>query len=448
MGFISDLFGGGSGASDSTSYDERFRLASPQINDQLKGATGLYNMGPMPYVSEYVGLDPLQARAYDAGAMVKSINPLEMNQRVRGGNNAMRDAMGQANNFGIKGRGTQHHGGLSGIGDMAGQLGSGQGLSPEWNQELAEQVRGFATDSPYLDSQIDQFRANTETARKAGNVQNDFGAGFGGGLGSSYAALMNAKTNMDAARAANEAETGMRSDIWNRGTEMGVDTARQYGSEAARNRLQGMESAGNLYGMQSRQALSGVATLGDEERRNAMTQSGLGMDAANAARESLRFDQTQRLGLGEMARGAEQGAAADFANMIRYPWMAQQNRLQNLQGLVDTKNAGFRDSETTGDVMGDAGKAVGTVASLFAMSDQNLKQDIVSLGQVGGLPYVSWVWNDNASELGLEGHSIGFIAQDVQEHYPEFVKEQDNGYLAINYGGLLAHLESIARGDQ
>lgn len=80
------------------------------------------------------------------------------------------------------------------------------------------------------------------------------------------------------------------------------------------------------------------------------------------------------------------------------------------------------------------GQIGGGLMGAFSPSDKRLKTNIKPLLKIAGLDFVSWTWN---GLLGLTGDSFGFVAQQVQKLYPQFVKEMDNGYLAIDYGGLL-----------
>ena len=69
-----------------------------------------------------------------------------------------------------------------------------------------------------------------------------------------------------------------------------------------------------------------------------------------------------------------------------------------------------------------------------AYSDKRLKTDIQSLDNRGLLNPVSYT-KDNKRQ-------IGFIAQEVQEVYPELITEDTNGYLSLNYQQLTAVLSS------
>ena len=80
-------------------------------------------------------------------------------------------------------------------------------------------------------------------------------------------------------------------------------------------------------------------------------------------------------------------------------------------------------------------------------SDVRLKQSIEtlkdSLSNIMMLEVVEYDWNKNLSkgeydffERNKKLHSIGLIAQNVREYYPEIVKLNDHGYYHIDYTKL------------
>ena len=79
-----------------------------------------------------------------------------------------------------------------------------------------------------------------------------------------------------------------------------------------------------------------------------------------------------------------------------------------------------------------------TSTSINSSSDENLKKDITSVGsaldKVKKLRGVDYTWKDT-NEKGK-----GVIAQELQEVFPELVSEEPNGYLSVNYNGLIAVL--------
>jgi hypothetical protein len=79
-------------------------------------------------------------------------------------------------------------------------------------------------------------------------------------------------------------------------------------------------------------------------------------------------------------------------------------------------------------------------------SDRNLKENIQpltnSLEKVKALQGVSFDWKKETAEHAMVGmtHDIGLIAQNVQEVFPELVREGEDGFLSLRDRGLVAVL--------
>lgn len=72
-------------------------------------------------------------------------------------------------------------------------------------------------------------------------------------------------------------------------------------------------------------------------------------------------------------------------------------------------------------------------------SDRRLKENIEQLGEVGGYKYYQWDWNDKAKSIGVDGPTVGVMADEVPE---EFVTEDEHGYLMVDYGRLFGDLHA------
>ena len=89
-------------------------------------------------------------------------------------------------------------------------------------------------------------------------------------------------------------------------------------------------------------------------------------------------------------------------------------------------------------ILGGSGGSsiISGIGSLF--SDIRLKTNIQKIGEFSsGLGVYTWDWNDTAKQLNINDPTTGVLAQELLEYRPEFVRMQDNGYLAVNYTGLL-----------
>lgn len=87
-----------------------------------------------------------------------------------------------------------------------------------------------------------------------------------------------------------------------------------------------------------------------------------------------------------------------------------------------------------------AGGAICTSSVISLCSDQRLKTNFSplqnSLGKLSQLRGYHYDWIKKAS-AGLQ---TGFIAQDVQKIFPELVETDNEGFLSVNYIGLIPHL--------
>lgn len=104
-------------------------------------------------------------------------------------------------------------------------------------------------------------------------------------------------------------------------------------------------------------------------------------------------------------------------------------------GILGDAQAG---AATFGNIL-NAGTAI---LSALPFSDPRLKTNTVKIEQMGLLGVYQWDWIPEAKGTVVEKcPTIGFMADEVAEHYPEFAGEF-GGFQYIDYGGLLAHLET------
>ena len=79
-----------------------------------------------------------------------------------------------------------------------------------------------------------------------------------------------------------------------------------------------------------------------------------------------------------------------------------------------------------------------TLGAQMKTSDKRLKKNIIKMGQLkSGLNIYKWEWKEGAKELGADmNHTLGVIAQEAKELFPNAVVKMDNGYYAVKYGEL------------
>jgi hypothetical protein len=68
-------------------------------------------------------------------------------------------------------------------------------------------------------------------------------------------------------------------------------------------------------------------------------------------------------------------------------------------------------------------------------SDRRLKTKIKLIGREKGFNLYSWVWNTVANKMGLDGGTIGCMAEEIYAKRPDCVHIKDL-FMWVNYGKL------------
>lgn len=110
--------------------------------------------------------------------------------------------------------------------------------------------------------------------------------------------------------------------------------------------------------------------------------------------------------------------------------------VKNSDTVDNLHAASFMRSDTNTSCSGNVsiGGDLVVTGEVTAYSDRRLKTDIQALDNRGLLNPVVYTKDKK--------RQIGFIAQEVQEVYPELVNEDSNGYLSLNYQQLTAVLSA------
>jgi len=217
--------------------------------------------------------------------------------------------------------------------------------------------------------------------------------------------------------------------------EMGRDVASQLAQSSANLRQQGYTQA-----QQAAQSDIGTqmqAQLANQQAGLQGAQQRLGASGQMADISNLGFGMGQTVTQNLAQQGAQQQAMqqalidAAKQNFAGYTGQPQQSIGYVTQALGATpvpqtqttsKQPGLFDYLTLG----------------ASMSDKRLKKNITKMGQLkSGLNIYKWEWKEGAKELGADmNHTIGVIAQEVKELFPNAVVKMDNGYYAVKYGEL------------
>jgi len=80
-------------------------------------------------------------------------------------------------------------------------------------------------------------------------------------------------------------------------------------------------------------------------------------------------------------------------------------------------------------------------ATAIGMSDEHLKTNIKPLGKEAGINVYSWDWNDEGKRVADPAQpTVGVMAQELQATHPHLVARANDGYLRVNYAGLVSEL--------
>jgi len=255
------------------------------------------------------------------------------------------------------------------------------------------------------------------------------------------------------------------------------ELARQTGRGAAE-AVSGIRSAG--FGQAQQQAQQAFEQQRGAQQGLASMQAGLGGQQAQigqalgglgqlAAGMGGQFGQIGGglAGLGQQAQGqlgsqinllnqlGQQGQATQQAALSRQFAGAQQLAGEPMQRLFQGQQllAGMPTGQISGGTQGSpyqpqsyqkpsgfsqALGALGSAASIYALSDTDLKENIKKVGELEpGVGWYTWDWNETGKSIGAESEPTeGVLAQEVLEVKPDAITVKD-GYYAVDYGRIL-----------
>ena len=141
-------------------------------------------------------------------------------------------------------------------------------------------------------------------------------------------------------------------------------------------------------------------------------------------------------GVGREEQALNQALLDRPAQTVAASNQANQQRINNLIAALGGAPTPTSTTQSSSPSNLDAITAIALAASAF--SDRRLKVDLKKIGTHStGLNFYEWEWNAKAFVLGLDKHPRkGFIAQEVQNVFPEAVFEGTHGYLMIDYSKI------------
>jgi len=199
------------------------------------------------------------------------------------------------------------------------------------------------------------------------------------------------------------------------------------------------QSLERLYGQGYAQAYEfGAQTFGAERARD-MEAAGRFSQLGGQVIDASQTDISTLMTTGATDRSVRQ-AMEDF-NWQQFveerDWDFRQlmgvvSALEGTKGSYSTKQTSKTEVKTdnTAEVVGAIAQIV---SAAYMSSDVRLKDNIVFLGWFMGQKLYSWTWNALATSLGITGHAIGVIAQEVRD---DCVVADEFGLLKVNYRKL------------
>lgn len=171
------------------------------------------------------------------------------------------------------------------------------------------------------------------------------------------------------------------------------------------------------------------------EREYGIKRSTAHSGIRNQARQQSKGILFDRLkGVTNSLQGVQTGLSGQVGSSYSRVGASQSDYATNLN-----KQSGVNYDRDMKGIAG-MGTAIGGVdwkglwGSVKGWSDERLKENIQLLGVHDGINIYSWDWNDNALNIGVEGPTVGVMAQ---EHIESgFVSTGDEGYLKVDYNGL------------
>lgn len=211
-----------------------------------------------------------------------------------------------------------------------------------------------------------------------------------------------------------DADRYLRADMSNQGSQ----------NAAAQRAMQASMQNSSLYGA---------------ERARQQQMASLAPELAN-----LDYADMERLfGVGQAVEGKAGQVLQDDINRFDHyqnlPEQNLQNYIQAIQGNYGGTTTASNNPSTMQKV-GDGVQMIASIASLF--SDLRLKDKVNTIGRMGPLRIVEWEWNDEGRRMAGDDETLGFVAQEVAEVYPDLVMERD-GYLAINKGEVIRRAANV-----
>ena len=315
------------------------------------------------------------------------------------------------------------------------QQGFGYGPAQQRAQQLAS-TNIAQYESPYQQAVIDRTLSDLAGAQeKQLNVmgaQAEAANAFGG----SRQALEAAETRKGFAKQAADTVANLRQSGFQQAQQAAqFDVGQRAAAEAANTAARTAAAQYGATSAQQAQQQNFANQLAANQARQAAAQQmgSLGQQAFSTG-QSIQQQQAQQ---GLLQQGLQQAlidaARGQFAGYAGAPNAALQAPLAALgvtpvpETRTTSKQPGLFDYLSLG-------------ATAYA-SDERLKTNIKSLGKEANINVYSWDWNDEGKRVADPAQpTVGVMAQELQATHPHLVTRANDGYLRVNYAGLVSEL--------
>ena len=295
--------------------------------------------------------------------------------------------------------------------------------------QIAGQNLGAYT-NPYENQVVQQSLRDIGGAQQKAMNQIGSQASAAGAFGGSRHGIAEAETNaafvQQAADTAAQLRQGGYAQAQNlAGQDVGfMNQASQFGAGAQNAAMMANQQA-QMQANQQRLAASGqMGQLGNQAFSTGQTIQ------QNQMQQGL-MQQGLQQALIDAARGQYAGYTGSPSASLNAPLAALGVAGPNSgSATTQTSNPGLFDYLSTGAM------------AAAKLSDPRLKTNVKPRGEVGGFKLYDWDWNDEGKRIADPAQpTFGVMADELQATHPHLVERGDDGYLRVNYHGLVAELE-------
>jgi hypothetical protein len=260
-----------------------------------------------------------------------------------------------------------------------------------------------------------------------------------------------------------------------------VADAQNFNTEAYQNQVasQAAADAGRAFGIGQQQNQRAMASMGANpnsgrfagmQNATGLQQAAMRANAMTGARnQAQQMGYARKLDAAGLGRGLAGASAAAYGGASNAGSMAGQNaqsagqnymgnmaigsgtigagqqmQIGGLGNLLNNQTSAY--VNTAGSFLGDVGAIAGAGASIYATSDERVKENIVEVAvdQRTALPLYEFNYKEGFGDPNIRYR--GVMAQEVELSYPDAVAVMANGYMSVNYDALGIEFKEVSNG--